>query len=145
MYCAALVMYVLQRGTNRPPWFAERDKDMSDSLGRFEELILLALLRLGPEAYGLAVRREIEDRTGRDVSTGALYTGLKRLERRGLVSSEVGEPTAERGGRRKRHYDLETAGLLALRNSYVDYTRMAEGLGPRIHEAVARSEKAAEG
>ncbi len=66
---------------------------MSDSLGRFEELILLALLRLGPEGYGLAVRREVEERTGRDISTGALYTALKRLEKRGLVSSKVGEPT----------------------------------------------------
>ena len=116
---------------------------MSESLGSFEELILLALLRLGPDAYGLAVRREVEERTGRDVSTGALYTALKRLEQRGLVSSQVGEPTAERGGRRKKHYDLEAPGILALRNSYVDYTKMAEGLGPKIHEAVARLDKAA--
>jgi PadR family transcriptional regulator PadR len=118
---------------------------MSDSLGRFEELILLALLRLGPDAYGLAVRREVEERTGRDISTGALYTALKRLEQRGLVSSQVGEPTAERGGRRKKHYDLEAPGILALRNSYVDYTKMAEGLGPKIHDAVARLDRGAGG
>ncbi|HSC25698.1 MAG TPA: helix-turn-helix transcriptional regulator [Vicinamibacterales bacterium] len=117
---------------------------MSDSLGRFEELILLALLRLGPEAYGLAVRRELEDRTGRDVSTGALYTALKRLEWRGLVSSRVGEPTAERGGRRRRHYRLEASGVLALRNSYYDYAKMSEGLGPKILEAVARIDGGAE-
>jgi DNA-binding PadR family transcriptional regulator len=110
---------------------------MTESLGRFEELILLALLRLGPDAYGLAVRREIEERTAREVSTGALYTALKRLEERGLVSSRMGEPTPERGGRRKRHYQLEAPGILALRSSYLDYTRMAEGLGPKIREAVA--------
>jgi DNA-binding PadR family transcriptional regulator len=118
---------------------------MSDSLGHFEELILLALLRLGPDAYGLAVRREVEERIGRDISTGALYTALKRLEQRGLVSSHVGEPTAERGGRRKKHYDLEASGILALRNSYADYTKMAEGLGPKIHEAVARLDRGAGG
>ena len=101
-------------------------------------MILLALLRLGPDAYGLAVRREVEDRIGRDISTGALYTALKRLEQRGLVSSHVGEPTAERGGRRKKHYRLEAAGILALRNSYVDYTKMAEGLGSKIQEAATR-------
>ena len=110
---------------------------MRSSLGRFEELILLAMLRLGPEAYGLALRREVAERTGREVSTGALYTALKRLEHRGLVSSEVGEPTAERGGRRKRHYRLEDPGVVALRDSYTDYTRMAEGLGPKIAEATA--------
>ncbi len=114
---------------------------MKDSLGRFEELILLALLRLGPEAYGLAVRREMEERTGRDVSTGALYTALKRLEQRGLVSSKVGEPTAERGGRRKRHYVLEAPGIMALRQSYVDYTSMVEGLGPKINDAVAHLDR----
>jgi DNA-binding PadR family transcriptional regulator len=111
---------------------------MRDSLGRFEELILLALLRLGPDAYGLALRREVEERTGREVSSGALYTALKRLEQRGLVSSRVGEPTPERGGRRKRHYCLEAPGIVALRKSYADYTRMAEGLGPKIAEAAAR-------
>lgn len=116
---------------------------MNESLGRFEELILLALLRLGPDAYGLAVRREIEARTARDVSTGALYTALKRLEERGLVSSRVGEPTAERGGRRKKHYELRPAGILALRNSYRDYTSMAAGLGAKIREAVAAIEKGA--
>ena len=98
---------------------------MSESLGRFEELILLALLRLGPDAYGLAMRREIEERTQRDVSTGALYTSLKRLEARGMVSSRMGEPTAERGGRRKKHYKLEAAGARALRSSYLDYSKMA--------------------
>ena len=116
---------------------------MRDSLGRFEELILLAMLRLGPETYGLALRREVEERTGREVSIGALYTALKRLEQRGLVSSQVGEPTAERGGRRKRHYCLKAPGVVALRNSYTDYTSMAQGLGPKIADAVARVDRGA--
>jgi DNA-binding PadR family transcriptional regulator len=115
---------------------------MSDYLGRFEELVLLALLRLGPDAYGLAIRREIEARTAREVSTGALYTTLKRLEERELVTSRMGEPTAERGGRRKRHYELLAPGILALRNSYLDYTGMAEGLGAKIREAVAGLDEA---
>ena len=116
---------------------------MSGSLGRFEELILLALLRLGSGAYGLAVRREIEARTGREVSIGALYTTLKRLEGRGLVSSRVGEPTAERGGRRKRCYELEASGILALRSSCEEYAKMAEGMGLKISEAVAGIERGA--
>jgi DNA-binding PadR family transcriptional regulator len=114
---------------------------MTESLGRFEELILLALLRLGPDAYGLAVRREIEERTAREVSTGALYTALKRLEERGLVASRMGEPTPERGGRRKKHYRLEAPGIRALRASYLDYTKMAEGMGTKIREAVAGLEE----
>lgn len=120
---------------------ADGTRDMNETLGRFEELILLALLRLGPDAYGLAVRREIERRTARDVSTGALYTALKRLEERGLVASRMGEPTAERGGRRKRHYELLAPGIRALRNSYLDYTGMAEGLGARLRDAAAAIEK----
>ena len=114
---------------------------MNETLGRFEELILLALLRLGSDAYGLAVRREIEKRTAREVSTGALYTALRRLEERGLVASRMGEPTAERGGRRKRHYELLAPGVLALRSSYLDYTGMAEGLSARLRDAVAATEK----
>jgi DNA-binding PadR family transcriptional regulator len=112
-------------------------RKMAESLGRFEELILLALMRLGPDAYGLAVRREIEQRTRRDVSTGALYTSLKRLEAHGLVSSHVGEPTPERGGRRKRHYKLEALGRRALSDSYLDYTQMAEGLGSELRDAAS--------
>ena len=118
---------------------------MGRALGGFEQTILLAILQLGDDTDGVSIRRRIEARTGLETSTGALYTTLKRLERRGLVSSHVGEPTAERGGRRKRHYDLEGPGVVALRNSYVDYTKMAEGLGPKIDEAVARLDRGAGG
>src|SRR5688572_6992089 len=83
-------------------------------LGEFEQLTLLALLRLEPEAYGVSMHREIEARTGRPVLLSAVYTTLDRLERKGLVASWVGEPTPERGGRRKKYYRLEPVGAEAL-------------------------------
>jgi PadR family transcriptional regulator PadR len=76
---------------------------MSEHIGHFEQLLLLALLRLGDDTYGVPVRDEIERRTNRVVSPGAIYTALDRLERRGLVRSRLGDPTAQRGGKRKRH------------------------------------------
>jgi DNA-binding PadR family transcriptional regulator len=88
--------------------------DGNDRLGRFEELILLALVRLRENAYGVPIRREIAERTGRDVSFGAVYTTLERLERKGYVSSRVGEPTPERGGRAKRYFRIEAPGVRAL-------------------------------
>jgi DNA-binding PadR family transcriptional regulator len=69
---------------------------MSESLGEFEQLVMLAVLRLEDEAYGATVRRELLERAGRDVSPGAIFTTLERLETRGLVASRYGEPTAER-------------------------------------------------
>ena len=71
------------------------------SLGDFEQLVLLALLRLGDDAYGVPIREEIQERAGRVVSLGSVYKTLERLEVKGYVSSFVGEPTNERGGRRK--------------------------------------------
>jgi DNA-binding PadR family transcriptional regulator len=102
------------------------------TIGDFEQLILLALLRLGPGAYGVSIRRDIEARTGRTISTGALYTALKRLEQRGFVSSRLGEPTAARGGKRKRIYDLRSAGEQAVARSYESLRQMASGLGVRL-------------
>ena len=88
-----------------------------DYLGEFEQVVLLAVQHLGPEAYGVTIRREIEARTGRKVSHGAIYPTMDRLEAKGYVSSSVGAPTAERGGRSKRHFKLEPAGLEALERS----------------------------
>ena len=85
-----------------------------DALGRFEHFILLALIRLGEEAYGMTIRRELTEHTGRDVAVGAIYTALARLERRGLVQSWLGQPTAERGGKAKRHYRVLADGKKAL-------------------------------
>jgi PadR family transcriptional regulator PadR len=105
---------------------------MQGSIGEFEQLILLALLRLGDTAYGVTIRREIESRTGRGISSGAVYTTLERLEAKGYVSSMIGEPTPERGGRRKKFYRLEPAGAKALGRSYDAVRRMARGLEPKL-------------
>jgi DNA-binding PadR family transcriptional regulator len=88
-----------------------------DYLGEFEQLVLLALMRLGEGAYGVTIRQEIEARTGRGVSLGSIYPTLHRLEEKGLVSSYNGEPTATRGGRSKRHFRLEPHGRNALSRS----------------------------
>lgn len=97
-------------------------------LGEFEQLILLALLRLGPDAYGATVRREIEARAGREVAISAVYTTLERLERKGYVRSRVGDPTAERGGRRRRHFELLPSGARALKAAYEAFAGMTAGL-----------------
>jgi PadR family transcriptional regulator, regulatory protein PadR len=106
---------------------------MARGLGEFEHLILLALLDLEEEqAYGVPIRDAIERRTGRRVSAGAIYTALDRLAARGLVSSRLGEPTAERGGRRKRLYRLEPAGAHALSQSVQLLLDMSRGLLHRL-------------
>ena len=105
---------------------------MAEHLGEFETLILLALLRLGDDGYGVAVRREIEERTGRNVSLGALYTTFERMERKGYVVSRVGAPSAVRGGRRKKFYRLEPPGASALSRSYGALRRMSDGLEAQI-------------
>jgi len=97
-------------------------------LGDFEQLVLLALVRLGPEAYGATIRREIEQRTGRRLSIGAVYVTLRRLEFKGFVVSRIGEPTPERGGRRKKHMALLPAGRRAVAQAYRTFTMMADGL-----------------
>ncbi|HXI21192.1 MAG TPA: helix-turn-helix transcriptional regulator, partial [Gemmatimonadales bacterium] len=85
---------------------AKSDKQPAGNLGDFEQLVLLALVRLGPEAYGVRVRDEIARRAGRAVSLGSVYKTLLRLEAKGLVATRAGEPTPERGGRRKIYYHL---------------------------------------
>ena len=86
-------------------------------LGEFEQVVLLAVMRLGGDAYGVTIRKEIKERTGRTVSIGAIYPTLNRLEEKGYVSSTIGGSTAERGGRSKRQVTLEPAGLEALKRS----------------------------
>ncbi len=103
-----------------------------DYLGEFEQMVLLALLRLGENAYGVTVRQEIEKRTGREVALGAIYKTLGRLEEKGYVSATVGEPTAERGGRRKKFYAVETLGVKALNHSFTALKKMTRGLGKEI-------------
>jgi PadR family transcriptional regulator PadR len=98
--------------------------DGNDRVGRFEEIVLLALVRLRENPYGVTIRREIVERTGRDVSFGAVYTTLERLERKGYVSSRVGEPTPERGGRAKRYFRIEAPGIRALERSRETIVKM---------------------
>jgi DNA-binding PadR family transcriptional regulator len=97
-------------------------------LGSLEHIVLLALVRLGSNAYGMTVRREIEQRTGRNISIGAVYTTLERLEAKGYVSSSMGEPTAERGGRAKRLFQIEGDGRAALETSQEAIRKMTRGL-----------------
>ncbi len=103
-------------------------KSREDPLGPLEHIVLLAVMRLGSGAYGMTVRREIESATGRDISIGALYATLTRLEAKGFLKSWAGEPTAERGGRAKRHFDITADGKSALRNTHEIILRMSAGL-----------------
>jgi len=98
------------------------------SLGDFEHLVLLAVMRLGEDAYGMKVRREIAERTGRDVAIGAVYATLDRLTEKDLVKSWLGEPSAERGGRAKRTFRVTAAGLQAVERTQQHLREMVEGL-----------------
>ena len=102
------------------------------TLGDFEQLVLLGVLRLGEHAYGAAIREEIAERSGRDVSINAVYTTLDRLEHKGLLRSWAGEPTPERGGRRRKFYAAKPAGIDAMRHAYRAFTAMADGLKSRL-------------
>ena len=97
-------------------------------LGEFEQTVLLGVLQRSDDAYGVPIWREIESRSGRTVSIAAVYKTLDRLDAKGLVRSRVGEPTATRGGRAKRFYQVTPAGLRAVRASVAALHRMAAGL-----------------
>ncbi|HWC96962.1 MAG TPA: helix-turn-helix transcriptional regulator [Candidatus Sulfopaludibacter sp.] len=99
-----------------------------ESVGEFEHLVLLAILRLGDDAYGMRVRREIAERTGRDASIGAVYATLDRLEEKGLLSAALSDPTPERGGRAKKSFRLTGAGIEAVNRSRQELNSMLEGL-----------------
>ena len=98
------------------------------SLGEFEQLLLLAVLRLGVEAFGARIGAELEHKAGRRVSRGALYSSLDRLERKGFVTWEVEAPTPERGGHPARRFTLTRVGLDALREHQRAYRELAAGL-----------------
>ena len=98
------------------------------SLGEFEQIVLLAVLRLGDEAYGVTILQEIAARTGRNPSPGALYTTLHRMEDKGLVTFHDGEPTAERGGRAKRFVQVTREGRSSLASAQAAYRSLMEGL-----------------
>ena len=106
---------------------------MESTLGEFEQLVLIAIVRLDEDAYGATIRREIEERTARRLSISAVYTTLDRLERKGLVRSWIGQPTAERGGRRRKYFALQAAGARALRSAYNAFGAMTAGLERRLN------------
>ena len=111
-------------------WFKSR----TAPLGDFEQLVLLGVLRLADDAYGARIRQEIHARSGRDVSINAVYTTLDRLESKGLLRSWIGEPTAQRGGRRRKFYALTPAGVTAVRHAWLALRAMADGLEHRLGE-----------
>ena len=100
-------------------------------LGDMEHLVLLAILRLGKDAYGIPILDEVCARSGRDVSRATVYVALKRLEQKGLVTSRLGDSTPERGGRAKRFFKMKASGLRALRESRAMFLELW-----RDHEAV---------
>jgi DNA-binding PadR family transcriptional regulator len=109
------------------------------TVGSFEQLVLLAILRLGEGAYGVPVQEEIERATGRDVAPGALYRALDRLEERGLVASGIGEPTPERGGRRRRTLAVTPEGARELADTLAAVRGLADGLDARIRSLAGRA------
>ena len=97
-------------------------------LGEFEHIVLLSVMRLGDGAHGTMIRMEIESVTGRSAAIGAVHATLERLERKGLVKSWMGEPTKERGGKAKRHFKIQAAGVRALKDARTTLERLAQGL-----------------
>jgi DNA-binding PadR family transcriptional regulator len=97
------------------------------SLGEFEQVVLLAIVRLGDNAYGVTIGAQITACTGREPTPGALYTTLDRLEDKGLVSSRLGDPTPQRGGRAKRFFALNSNGLAAVTRVQQSYRRLLQG------------------
>lgn len=104
------------------------------NLGEFEQLILFAILRLGDRACGVLIRENIEERGGRAVSAGAIYTALARMQERGLVKSWMGETATGKAGRPRKFYRLEPSGARALRDSYATLQAMAGGLIPKLFD-----------
>ena len=101
-------------------------------LGEFEQVVLMSLLRLGNGTFGAAIRRDIQERIGRELPVSVVYVTLARMEKKGFVKSYIGEPTRERGGRRRRHYLIDTPGEQALGRSYRALRTMAAGIEERL-------------
>ena len=99
-----------------------------DYLGNFDLMLLLALLRLGDDAYGVTIAQVLEEQTGREVVVASVYATLDRLEERGLVASSLGDPTPERGGRAKRYFRITNAGLREVREAQHALVNLWKGL-----------------
>jgi PadR family transcriptional regulator PadR len=107
-----------------------------DALGNFELLVLLAILRVGDEAYGVPIARELEQSSGKDVLLGSVYAALDRLEAKGLASSRIGDPTPERGGRAKKYFKVTAKGLREIRDARRTLVKLWRGL-PELHGGTA--------
>lgn len=103
-----------------------------ETLGEVEQLVLLAILRLGDDAYGVPIAEEILERTGRDVSRAAVYIALRRLKQKGLVSSWLADPEPVQGGKAKRYFEVEPAGLDLLSEARSTLMNMWDGLQPML-------------
>src|SRR5262249_19106998 len=99
-----------------------------DQLGIFELMVILVLVRLGDNAYGVPICEELEKRTGREAAVGSVYAALERLEEKGFVTSELGEPTSERGGRAKKYFRVTARGLKEVRETQRSLVRLWQGL-----------------
>jgi PadR family transcriptional regulator len=99
-----------------------------EQLGNFELMVMLVLIRLGDNVYGVPICEELEKRTGRDVAIGSVYAALERLEDKGFVRSELGEPTPERGGRAKRYFYVTARGLKEVRETQRSLVKLWHGL-----------------
>src|SRR5919197_202871 len=99
-----------------------------DQLGSFELMVVLALIRLGENAYGVPICEELEKRTGREVAVGSVYAALERLEDKGFVTSELGDPTPERGGRAKKYFRVTARGVKEVRETQRSLVKLWHGL-----------------
>jgi PadR family transcriptional regulator PadR len=97
-------------------------------LGNFELMVLLAVMRVGEDAYGVPISREIEEQAGHQVAVASVYSALQRLEEKNLVSSRLGEATPERGGKAKKYFHLTTKGLRQVRSTHRTLTQLWDGL-----------------
>jgi DNA-binding PadR family transcriptional regulator len=109
-------------------------------MGEFEQLVMLAILRLKDRAYGVEIRRAVAERTGRDVAAGAVYTTLGRLEGRGYVKSRIGETAPERTGQRRKYYRVQPEGAAALHRSYTALKAMASGVVGELERLAMEAE-----
>ncbi|MEQ8330289.1 MAG: helix-turn-helix transcriptional regulator [Longimicrobiales bacterium] len=110
---------------------------MPQGLGEFEQMVLLAILHVGDEAYGVPIMEEIERRTGRSISRAAVYVTLRRLEKKGILTSWMSEPTGERGGKARRCVRVEPEGRELLLESRRTMERMWDDLDPEAVESVS--------
>ena len=114
-------------GLDDPRYFPYYVEEMT-GLGEFEQIVLLAILRLSDDAYGVTISEEIQHHTGRVPSPGALYTTLDRLEEKGFLTSRLGEPSSRRGGRAKRFFKVTRSGTAAVARAQQSYKSLMQGL-----------------